>query len=65
MLPTKLQFIELRGFRAEDKNVKSLQTDDGSNDRNSSRSLWQRLLKSFDEYQSTTQIPTRRPSYAL
>ena len=33
MLPTKLQFIELRGFRAEDKNVKSLQTDDGSNDR--------------------------------
>ena len=31
--------------------MKSLQTDDGSNDRNSSRSLWQRLLKSFDEYQ--------------
>jgi hypothetical protein len=33
-------------------------TDDGSNDRNISRSLWQRLLKSFDEYQSTTQILT-------
>jgi hypothetical protein len=51
MLHTKLQFIGLRGFRAEDKNVKSLQTDDGSNDGNNSRSLWQRLLKSFDEYQ--------------
>ena len=52
MLPTKLQLcIGLRGFRAEEYNVKCLQTDDGSNDGNSSRSLWQRLLKSFDEYQ--------------
>jgi hypothetical protein len=51
MLHTKFQFIGLRGYRAEDQNVKSLQTDDRSNDGNSSRSLWQRLLKNFDEYQ--------------
>jgi hypothetical protein len=46
MLPWFISILICLGLH-----VKSLQTDDGSNDGNSSRSLWQRLLKSFDEYQ--------------
>ena len=39
------------GFQSRRLKYEKLQTDDGSNDGNSSRCLWQALLKSFDEYQ--------------
>ena len=39
------------GFQSRRLKYEKLQTDDGSNDGNSSRCLWQGLLKSFDEYQ--------------
>ena len=45
MLPTKFQFIWLRGFRGEYENVKSLQTDVRPSDGNRSRCLWRGELK--------------------